>query len=563
MCGEKKLLGAAQDRKLWLSVREKEYFAPYVERIKRAYDERMAKGALSALKYSEFKLYFTTGNRSVYEASYFDRRTLMENSALLCLIYPEEQGYLDTLMEVIYAICDEYTWCLPAHQGKLEPNNNCRIDLFASETGYALAEIYTLLYDRLEPLIKNRIKAEIDRRIVHPFTDVDFYGWWENDRLNWTGVCMSSVSCTLMLMRPDLVDGKYLERLRRSFSCFLSGFDNDGICYEGAGYWHYGFGFFVQCADMVRCFTDGELDFFKDEKVKKIATYHQKMFLTGNKSVSFADSHGVISQPTYLVHYLKREYPSDVLVYSLQYGNDGAGEFSYHFRFFAWFNEEAYLAPADKDAEFEFFAPEAQWLIKKTASYGFAAKGGDNEEFHNHNDVGSFIYAKNGRHILTDLGAGAYTRQYFDRETRYGILECRSGGHSVPIVNGGEQCFGKQYAASDVRYEKGRFCLEMAGAYGIPELKTLRRSFTLKQDSVTVTDEADYVGKGSVVSRFITLIKPEISDDGRITLGDATLTYNAQTCRLSVSSEENARGPVYKLDFELDGKERVFTCTIK
>ena len=258
-----KLLGKMQDKELWAGVREKAYFLPYVEKIKREYELRRAKGGITALKYSEFKMFFTTGNRSVYEENYFDRRRLMENSALLTLIYPEERDYLDTLMDTVYAICDEYTWCLPAHQGKLEPNNNCRIDLFAAETGFALAQIYTLLSDRLEPLILNRIKAEIDRRIISPFTDVDFYGWWENDRLNWTGVCMGSVSCTVMLMRPELADKRYMRRLKKSFECFLSGFDADGICYEGAGYWHYGFGFFVQCADMVRTFTEGRIDFFK------------------------------------------------------------------------------------------------------------------------------------------------------------------------------------------------------------------------------------------------------------------------------------------------------------
>ena len=98
----------------------------------------------------------------------------MYSSALLALIYPEEDKYLIKLMDAIYAICDEYTWCLPAHQGKLEPNNNTKIDLMAAETGFTLAEIYTLLNDRLEPLIKNRILAETERRIVIPFTSLDF-----------------------------------------------------------------------------------------------------------------------------------------------------------------------------------------------------------------------------------------------------------------------------------------------------------------------------------------------------------------------------------------------------
>ena len=288
------------------------------------------------------------------------------------------------------------------------------------------------------------------------------------------------------------------------------------------------------------------------------------MFISGSQSVSFADGGGVISQPTYLIHYLKREYPDDILVYGLQYGNDGAGELSYHLRFFAWFDEEAYLSPADKDASFEFFAPEAQWLIKKTAAYGFAAKGGDNGEFHNHNDIGSFIFAKNGRHILTDLGGGMYSRQYFSADTRYGYLECRSGGHSVPLINGCEQCAGKAYAAKDASFENGVFSMDISGAYGIPELSSLKRSFALGEDSVTLTDEIEYADPKSITSRLVTLIEPKVIGEGVIEIGDAVLTYPKDTYDLFVSSEKSSKGlTVYKLDFELKNGERVFTCSIK
>ena len=54
---------------------------------------------------------------------------LLDSAVLLALIYPEEEKYIVRLMDQIYAICDEYTWCLPAHQGKLEKNNNCKIDI--------------------------------------------------------------------------------------------------------------------------------------------------------------------------------------------------------------------------------------------------------------------------------------------------------------------------------------------------------------------------------------------------------------------------------------------------
>ena len=121
------LLGKAQDKSFWAEVREKECYKPLIERLKKEYAENMATGDLLNLKYSEFKLFWVTGNRTIYEKQFNLRRARANHAALLALIYPEEQEYLDVLMDSVYAICDEYSWCLPAHHGQLEVNDNARI----------------------------------------------------------------------------------------------------------------------------------------------------------------------------------------------------------------------------------------------------------------------------------------------------------------------------------------------------------------------------------------------------------------------------------------------------
>ena len=45
-----------------------------------------------------------------------------------------------------------------------------------------------------------------------------------------------------------------------------------------------------------------------------------------------------------------------------------------------------------------------------------AAKGGNNQEMHNQNDVGNFIVHVNGESIIPDIGRGRYTKQYFGPE---------------------------------------------------------------------------------------------------------------------------------------------------
>ena len=77
----------------------------------------------------------------------------------MSLIYGKDE-YLEKLQDTIWVICDEYCWALPAH---VNPENGCDttfLDLFASETGFALSEIYYLLGDKLNPLLKDRMKYE-------------------------------------------------------------------------------------------------------------------------------------------------------------------------------------------------------------------------------------------------------------------------------------------------------------------------------------------------------------------------------------------------------------------
>lgn len=552
------LLGKAQDKSFWAEVREKECYKPLIERLKKGYAENMATGDLLNLKYSEFKLFWVTGNRTIYEKQFNLRRARANRAALLALIYPEEQEYLDVLMDSVYAICDEYSWCLPAHHGKLEVNDNARIDLTGATTAAQLAEIYLLLGDRMEPLINNRIKAEIDRRIVATFCPVEHY-WWEGGTMNWTAVCVGSVARALMIVRPDIMTDDFIKRTMRSMDSFLTGFDSKGICFEGTGYWSYGFGHFVTYADMLRRFTDGKYNYFEREKVKYISSYYQKMFLSNDSGVSFSDGGAVMRYPAYLLHFLKNEYPGDVLVYAPKYGSFDEA----NVRTYWWYNDEYFKAPASDKEAFELYADEAQWMIKKTAAYGFAGKGGDNNEFHNHNDVGSFIFAKEGRHIFTDPGGGQYTRQYFAADTRYTMVECSSRGHSVPMIGDTCQSFGKQFAAKDAKYENNVFSLDLAGAYECEGLEAINRSFKFDEDKVTLTDAISYNGDKKITERLVTRYAPDVSEAGNIKVDCGGVIYDPSVCNVEVSSEPLSKGgQVYFIDFILNDGVKELSVTL-
>lgn len=555
------LLGKATDKDFWKEVRESDVYKKQRDQLLDKWEKLYREYQAPALKYSEFKLFWTTGDRSIYQASYFEMMHAMEVSALLAIIYPDEDKYLIKLMDVIYAICDQYTWCLPAHQGKLEPNNNCRIDLFASETGFAFAEILTILGDRLEPLIRNRIMAEVERRIVIPFTSVEDYGWWEKGHTNWTAVCMGSIACTMMLLFPEKADEQFIKRANNSMDCFLDGFKDDGICLEGVGYWGYGFGFFMMYADMVRRYTDGKTDFFKRDKVRTIATFPQKMFISGNCGVSFSDGGRKMGYDIGRLHYLKNEYPNDIVLPDVAYAGTGGGKFCTHLRCFTWYKDEYVKNPDVSDADAEYYAPDSQWFVKKCARYGFAAKGGSNNEPHNHNDVGSFIYAKDGKQVLCDIGSGLYTRQYFSKDTRYQMLETSSYGHSVPIIGGNYQKAGAEYAASNAKYENGVFTLDLAGAYGLEECRSILRSFSFDNGEVRVSDVFDC--DTEIIERFMTLEEPVVKADGEIEVDGTRLCYESSACELEINSETTSKNAVvYSINFKLKDGVKSFSLVI-
>ncbi|MBQ3015903.1 MAG: heparinase II/III family protein [Clostridia bacterium] len=560
------LHGIASDPKFWSeTVRNGECYKKYVEERLADWDKYCEGQTILDLTYSLYKIFSISGERKTFEDAYFKRRNMLAVSAVLSLIYPEEEKYIDFLQDIIFAICDEYTWSIAAHHPDINVHNKWHIDLFAAETGFALSEVYTLLGDRLDVVIRERIKYEVNERIIESFMNNHTFWWETRCTNNWAAVCGGSVGCTFMIMRPDLFD-EIKPRFDAIMEAFLSGFKNDGYCLEGTSYWHYGFGFFLTYADMVKTYTDGKENYFEREKVRKIATFIQKMFLSEMCSVSFADGDLSLKYHLGTLHYLKKLYPDDVKVFSPEYSytKDGCARFCLMIRSASWLDTYIYNNPEVNEASAEYYAEESNWFVKRTASYGFAAKAGNNNEHHNHNDVGTFIFAKDGKQILTDMGRGVYCKQYFRTETRYDMIECSSLGHNVPHFGGKiKQCFGRKFEATDVNYKPGEFSMDIAGAYGDDTVKSIKRTFVTDDNSVRVYDVFDYSGEEKITERLTSYVKPEVSD-GCIKLDCGTVLFDNAKCSVSVSEVVTSKNnTVYLIDFELNRNVCEFEMIIK
>lgn len=536
------------DPLFWQRVRENDLYARFREKYLERWAEECEDTLPSGIRYSDWCEFYESGKR--IERNYFGARQQLMCATFLSLIYPEEEKYIKRVKDQLFAITNEYTWVVPAHFGKLGETNPIRkIDLFCAETAFALSEVYTILEDRLDDFIKMRVKEELERRIVDAMAEVEAFGF-ESMSNNWSAVCACCVAGTLMLMFPERFY-EFKPRIDAAMALYLTGYHDDGVCLEGASYWGYGFGFYTYYADMLRDFTDGKEDLFAIPKVKNIATFMQKTFLTGSCCVSFSDGGRTAGFNVGMLHYLKSVFPEDVALYKSEFrtGRDGCARFAPALREVMWFNEDYYLNPEDETVEFTFFAEGAEWFIKRCPRYGFAAKGGHNREPHNHLDVGSFIYAKSGEQVLMDLGPGAYTKQYFSAE-RYNTFQAHSRSHSVPIINGNYQLPGVGHRAKDMSFEDGVLSMDIAEAYGVEELHSLIRRFDFTDNSVTLTDTFDYSGDGTITERFITLHEPTIGD-GEIRIADAVITFDKSVALPIVSTEELSSGVCYLIDFPL------------
>ena len=161
-----------------------------------------------------------------------------------------------------------------------------------------------------------------------------------------------------------------------------------------------------------------------------------------------------------------------------------------------------------KKSESYSFFKDTQWYIKKWGNECFYIKGGNNDESHNHNDVGSFGFISNGEEILCDLGSGEYTKDYFG-DGRYDILCNSSKGHNVPVIDGLYQKAGKIYGTDEFYGDEDIVTVSFGAAYDIDKAYTVKRKIVFKdKGSFLICDHIE--GADNIIERLITRIKPEI-----------------------------------------------------
>lgn len=498
-----------------------------------------------------FEEFMKNGNRTNYEQKSF---ALRRQLAVLVMgeIMEHKGQFIGDIDQGLRYTLSEVWWGIPAHYPTATPDAQEQVvDLFNAETANLLAWTAYMLHDELEdtdPGICETIRQEIDRRVLVPARTND-YTWKKRSWNHNTWTCANWLSCILFCEKDRERQTDAIQQVLRCLDIFVEGYPNDGGCDEGVGYWNRATGSLFDCAQLLSLATDNAVSYPQTEKLIAMATFPYKLYIGNNQYVNFADTRPNATIPFEVAYPLGLSIGDSVLTQFAALNAQRASFYTkpaQHYRtsefpslsrellfliHYHTFKDTKSAEPLVRDIwlpDLQVFTARSEELT--THHLYVAAKGGHNDESHNHNDVGNFIVYQDAEPILIDIGVGTYTSQTFSGG-RYELFNCRSAYHNVPLINGIEQHAGKNYRAKEVEYacdeRQASLTLDIADAY--PEeayVKQWRRSILLKRNQeVRITEDYQlYSYQKPTELVLVTCGIPNITDYG-ITISTDKQTY--------------------------------------
>jgi len=477
---------------------------------------------IPVLRHSDYREFERTGNRQRFEPQ---MRALLARTdrAAMALWLGHPKASVDTVNDLLWAWTETTFWVPAAHA-------TSSVDLFSSDVARRLAEIMALHAAVLDPRVKARVTAEIERRVLHPAQDWRTANGWLVSRNNWNHVCCANVIISALYLISDPRKlAVYILPFLHAMQAGLDGFGDDGGCTEGPGYWQYGFGHYVDTAVAMHHRTGGALNIMTGAKIENIARYPLACVIDGPIRTTFADSsHGYF--PARIMLAINQFFDRPELYGMCRKHPDGRLILGGWADFCICDGKRVRNTSDNSD----YVLPDLGQVKLRAANQPgtvLAAIAGRNDVHHNHNDIGSFIYYARGISFLTDPGAPVYKAHTFTSR-RYEILHCRSRGHSVPVINGREQAAGRYtddpkdaYGSLSVEgmHATGvKVCkLDLTHAYDIPALRSLIRTFRLAPNGSLQIEDA-----------YALTDTPTTIEEAFITLEPARLLNNGQAVRI-------------------------------
>lgn len=496
--------------------------------------------------------YAREGNRARFEAVYFERRALLQQLVLAECV--EARGrFLDAAADALWALCEESTWCLPAHVGVqkarvglpdvMEPV----VDLFAGESGVTVAWTLHLLgarLDRVSPQLRRRAALELDRRVLTPVLERDDFGWLalnvtrpEQRPNNWTPWIAASVLTTDLLCEPDHERrARIAHKMLRSLDGFLVFHPPDGSCDEGPGYWGHAGGSLFDALEILHSATAGRLDVYGDPLIRNLGQFIVRAHIAGDYFVPVGDcaarfepERGLmfrygnrIQDPT-----MQTLASAGASVESIMVGRFFGRQLSAVFEAGEILAAKSASAPLLRDlwlASDDMQLMTARFRAGSPEGLYVAAWGAHNAQSHNHNDVGNVLVFADGQPVLVDAGAPTYTAQTFSSK-RYEHWAFQSAFHNLPTINGVMQGVGRSFAAARVRCETNdtfaELQMDLGPAYpAAARVKSWLRTVRLNRgQSVEIIEAFELMeAVAATTLNFLTPLDADTSRPGRVIL---------------------------------------------
>jgi len=518
------------------------------------------------IKATDYLAFERTGSRSDMEEPF------NENSQALCALFLAELAegkgrFMDQLINGVWYFSELTSWALSAHlpgpqrSHRVLPDHSGHvIDLAAGDIGSLLSWIYHFFresFDKVDPSISTRLRKTVKERIVDTYMERDDFWWQAFDRQpetlvnNWNPWCNFNVLTCFLILEDDpdrLAAGVY--RTMRSVDEFLNYVNEDGACEEGPSYWGHAAGKLYDYLQLLSYATKGQISIFEEPIIRHMGEYISRSYVGNGWVVNFADAsakgggdmsliyrYGTAVGSIEMQQFAAYLFHQAELRTQLVVGRDA---------FRTLESLQSYRGLVDTEPALPTAAstwyPETEFCYLKNGEGLFlAAKGGHNNESHNHNDIGSFSLYVGSTPFFIDVGVGTYTRKTFSSE-RYSIWTMQSNYHNLPRINGVDQAAGATYRATDVSFNEVRqqFSLDIAKAYP-REAQVQRWVRRYRLSGTTVYLEDDFVleaAKKPNQVHFLSWAKPDTSTPGAIRLWrnghEIILYYAARTFEVTV-----------------------------
>ncbi len=488
-----------------------------------------------------------TGNRSEYQAIANEKRSALA-ALLLAEIYENKGRFIDPIINGVWSVCEESFWGASAHLPQTKEYSGLMdvsqpfVELFSAETGTLLAWVDYFVGDKLDavsPQIRKRIYYETNYRLLEPLMTKK-HGWMAKNANgrppnNWNPwICSNWLNIVLLLEKDDTKRTAAVAKLLTVLDEFVNPYPQDGGCDEGPGYWGAAAASLYDNVSMLNLASNNAFQYvYEDEKIRNMGRFIYRAQIGPEYFVNFADASPTPGMSADMIYRFGKDIKDTAMVKFGAYYRKPAGgnPGNYHFfrNFYSLFMQEEFQnAPQALPLPASVWLPDIQVMIARdkqgsTDGLFVAAKGGHNDESHNHNDIGNYVVYYYGLPLLIDVGSGTYTRKTFSSK-RYDIWYNCSQYHNTPSVNGINQSPGAAFKATNVAYKEDKafaeLSLDIAKSY--PEkagINSWQRSIRLNRGrNVEVKDIIALSKADSLVENLMTCYPAAITTPGELVI---------------------------------------------